>query len=312
MQVNTPLDTSTDMQVETSEVPVWTRKQAPLIRWTLISFMCVLAVLMIFPFVYVLSTSFASFQDTTTNGILLFPQHPTLEGYKWLWNGGVILPAFGVSVIVTSAATAIGVALTATLAYGLSLRGLPGSKFFLWVVILTMLISAGLIPNYLLVRQLNLLDTLWALILPGIVSGFNVIVMRQFFMNIPQELIDCARIDGANDWQVLWNVVIPLSKAVVAVIALFTAVGQWNSFFKAILYLSDSRLYPLSLVVRTLVLQGQTPTDQMSSLSTTAPPPPDLALQMAAVVVTTIPILLVYPFLQKHFTKGVLTGSIKG
>lgn len=311
MQANTSLETDSDIQVE-SGAPIWAKRQSRLVSWTLITFMLILAVLMIFPFFYILSTSFASFQDATANSVLLIPQHPTLDGYKWLWNGGVILPAFGVSVIVTAAATAIGVALTGTLAYGLSLRGLPGSKFFLWVVILTILISAGLIPNYLLVRQLNLLDTLWALILPGIVSGFNVIVMRQFFMNIPDELIDCARIDGANDGQVLLHVVLPLSKAVVAVIALFTAVGQWNSFFKAILYISDSRLFPLSLIVRMLVLQGQTPMDQMSSLSTTAPPPPDLALQMAAVVVTTIPILLIYPFLQKHFTKGVLTGSIKG
>jgi putative aldouronate transport system permease protein len=312
MQVNTPLDTATTMQADSSEMPVWARRQSPLARWILTAFMILLAVVMIFPFLYILSTSFASFQDTTANGILLFPQHPTLEGYKWLWNGGVILPAFGVSIIVTGAATLISVLLTATLAYSLSLRELPGSKFFLWVVILTMLISAGLIPNYLLVRQLSLLDTLWALILPGVVSGFHVIVMRQFFINIPQELIDCARIDGANDWQVLWNIVMPLSKAVVAVIALFTAVAQWNNFFKAILYLSDSRLYPLSLIVRMLVLQGQTPTDQMSNLSTSAAPPPELALQMAAVVVTTVPILLVYPFLQRHFTKGVLTGSIKG
>jgi putative aldouronate transport system permease protein len=194
----------------------------------------------------------------------------------------------------------------------MSIRDLPGRKFFLWVVLLTMLISAGLIPNYLLIRQLNLLDTLWALILPGIVSGFHIIVMRQFFLNIPQELIDCARIDGANDLQVLWHIAIPLSKAVIAVIALFEAVAQWNSFFKAILYLSNSNLYPLSLLVRMLVLQGQTPTDLTSGLGTGAMPPAELALQMAAVVVTIVPILLVYPFLQRHFTKGVLTGSIKG
>jgi putative aldouronate transport system permease protein len=304
--------TSTNLQSEDSDLPIWTRQQTPLTRWSLTIFMILLAAVMVFPFLYIISTSFASFQDSTAGGILLVPQHPTLEGYLWLWNGGVIIPAFGVSVLVTASATAVGVILTATLAYGLSLRGLPGSKIFLWVVILTMLISAGLIPNYLLIRQLNLLDTLWSLILPGVVSGFHIIVMRQFFLNIPQELIDCAHIDGANDLQVLWNIVMPLSKAVVAVIALFTAVAQWNSFFKAVLYLSDPRLYPLSLVVRMLVLQGQTPTNQMSDLTTNTTPPPELAIQMAAVVLTTVPILLVYPFLQRHFTKGVLTGSIKG
>lgn len=309
MRVNISHRKATEINEAT---PIWLKDQSPLVRWMLTIFMIVLAIVMILPFLYILSTSFASFQDTTRNGILLVPQHPTLEGYKWLLNGGIIVPAFMVSIIVTLAGTAIGVLLTTTFAYGLSIRGLPGRKFFLWVVLLTMLISAGLIPNYLLIRQLNLLDTLWALILPGIVSGFHIIVMRQFFLNIPQELIDSAHIDGANDWQVLWHVAIPLSKAVIAVIALFEAVAQWNNFFKAILYLSDSNLYPLSLIVRMLVLQGQTPTDLASGLGTSAAPPPELALQMAAVVVTTVPILLVYPFLQRHFTKGVLTGSIKG
>lgn len=159
---------------------------------------------------------------------------------------------------------------------------------------------------------MGLLNTLWAIILPGMVSGFHVIITRQFFMNIPGELIDCARIDGANDWQILWRVVLPLSRAVLAVIALFVAVGQWNSFFNAVIYLSNPQLFPLSLVLRMLVLQGQTPSDQMDYNAFNTAPPPDLALQMAAVVITTVPILLVYPFLQKHFTKGVLTGSIKG
>ncbi|MBO0794273.1 MAG: carbohydrate ABC transporter permease, partial [Ktedonobacteraceae bacterium] len=191
-------------------------------------------------------------------------------------------------------------------------RGMPGNKFLLWFALLTLLVSAGIIPNYLLIQQMKLLDTIWAMILPGAVSGFHIIIMRQFFLNIPSELIDCARIDGANDWQILWRVILPLSKAVLAVVALFEAVAQWNNFFRAIIYISDSNLFPLALVLRMLVLQGQTPTDLSSTLGTNTAPPPSLALQMAAVVITTIPILLVYPFLQKHFTKGVLTGSIKG
>lgn len=297
---------------EASQVPLWTRRQHPLYRWGLNIFMVLLAVVMIFPFFYIVSMSFASFKDSVSGGILLIPQNPTLEGYQWLLNGGIIIPAFGVSILVTLAATAIGTLLTAMFAYGLSIRGLPGGKFLLWFALLTLLITAGIIPNYLLIQQMRLLDTLWALILPGAVSGFHIIIMRQFFMNIPQELIDCARIDGANDWQILWRVVMPLSKAVLAVVALFEAVAQWNNFFRAILYISDSSLFPLALVLRMLVLQGQTPTDQSSSLGTNTAPPPSLALQMAAVVITVVPILLVYPFLQKHFTKGVLTGSIKG
>jgi putative aldouronate transport system permease protein len=290
----------------------WQHRQHPFVRWSMIIIMLVLAVIMIFPFYYVVVNSFASFKDSLASGIQLFPHHPTLAGYQWLWNGGIIVPAFIISAIVTGASTAISLVLTTTLAYGLSTRGLPGGKFLLWIVLFTMLVSAGIIPNYILVQQLNLLDTLWAIILPGVVTGFHVIIMRQFFMNIPEELIDCARIDGANDWQILRRIVLPLSKAVLAVIGLFVAVGQWNSFFNAVIYLSNPQLFPLSVVLRMLVIQGQMPTDQINSLSMNAAPPPDLALQMAAVVVTTIPILLVYPFLQKHFVKGVLTGSIKG
>lgn len=307
MQLGTSIKSPTNEQVDASELPLWQRRQHPLTRWSLQTFMLILAVVMIFPFVYIVSLSFSSMQDFARNGLNFIPSHPTLEGYQWLWGGGVIIPAFIISVVVTVASTALSLLLTTMMAYGLSRRRLPGGKFLLWIVLLTMLISPGLIPNYLLIQQLGLLNSLWALILPGAVTGFHIIVMRQFFMNIPQELIDCARIDGANEWQILWRVVLPLSRAVVAVIALFVAVGQWNSFFNAVIYLSDPTLYPLSMVVRTLVLQGEMPADYQVNAA-----PPTIALQMAAVVVTTVPILLVYPFLQKHFTKGVLTGSIKG
>ncbi|HLZ64107.1 MAG TPA: carbohydrate ABC transporter permease [Ktedonosporobacter sp.] len=306
MQLDTSFESPVDEQAA-SELPLWQRRQHPFTRWSLQVFMLILAVIMIFPFVYIVSLSFSSIQDVARGGLNFIPAHPTLEGYQWLWGGGVIIPAFIISVVVTLSSTAISLLLTTMMAYGLSRRQLPGGKFLLWIVLLTLLISPGIIPNYLLVQQLGLLNTLWALILPGAVTGFHIIVMRQFFMNIPQELIDCARIDGANEWQILWRIVLPLSKAVVAVIALFVAVNQWNSFFNAIVYLSDPTLYPLSMVVRTLVLQGEMPADYQVSAS-----PPTMALQMAAVVVTTIPILMVYPFLQRHFTKGVLTGSIKG
>jgi putative aldouronate transport system permease protein len=297
---------------DVQEVPVWARRQHPLVRWALIIFMVALAVVMMFPFAYVLWTSFASFQDAVSADPLQLPRHPTLEGYQWLFNGGIIIPAFGISILVTVLATAIGTVLVAGFAYGLSLRGLPGGKFFLWFVLLTLLITSGIIPQYLLIQQMKLLDSIWAMVLPGAVSGFHIIIMRQFFLNVPQELIDSARIDGANDWQILWRVMLPLSKAVLAVVALFEAVAHWNNFFRAVIYISDPSLFPLALVLRQLVLQGQSLTDQSSQLGTNVLPPPSLALQMAAVVITTIPILLVYPFLQKHFTKGVLTGSIKG
>jgi putative aldouronate transport system permease protein len=180
----------------------------------------------------------------------------------------------------------------------------------LYAVIFTMLFGPGLIPRYLVVKELGLLDTLWALILPGAISAFNLIVIRNFFMNIPEELIESARIDGASDVRVLWSIVLPLSTAVLAAIGLFYGVNHWNSFFNAILYINDTELWPVQVVLRQIVLQGQNLSDVDAVSEAIAPPP--VTIQMAAVVVATIPILLVYPFLQKFFTKGVLTGSIKG
>jgi ABC-type glycerol-3-phosphate transport system permease component len=174
-----------------------------------------------------------------------------------------------------------------------------------------LLIAPGIIPSYLLIKELGLLNTYQALILPGLISSFNLVIVRQFFMNLPQELIDSARIDGASEWHIFWNIALPLSKAVLAVVALFYAVGIWNSFFNAILYLQDSTKWPIQLVLRQYVLQG-TDIATAADVPSNQPQPPARTLQMAIVVVATVPILIVYPFLQKYFTKGVLTGAIKG
>jgi putative aldouronate transport system permease protein len=200
---------------------------------------------------------------------------------------------------------------TVALAYGLSKRGVPGSKFVLVLVLGTLLFRPGLIPSYLLVKNLGLIDTYQSLILPGLIGAFYLVIMRNFFMNIPHELIEAARLDGASDWQVLWQVVLPLSKAVLAVIALFYGVDIWNAFFNAILYLNDASMWPVQLVLRQYVLQGSALASALT-LDPNQPPPPAQTIQMAIVVVATLPILLVYPFLQRYFAGGVLTGAIKG
>lgn len=269
-----------------------------------------ITLMMVFPFTYVVAVSFSSYRDVLSGGLILFPTNPTLDAYREILRGGIITRALQVSIGLTLVGTAINMVMTVSLAYGLSRSNVWGGKVMLLLVLFSMLFSPGLIPNYLLINELGLLNTYWSLILPGAVSAFNLLILRNFFMNLPQELLDSARVDGAGDLRVLWNITLPLSKAVLAVIALFYAVTHWNLFFNAILYIRDTNMWPIQVVLNQYVLQG-------SSLGVTeydpsAPPPPPQTIQMAVVVIATVPILLVYPFLQKYFTKGVLSGAIKG
>jgi putative aldouronate transport system permease protein len=271
--------------------------------------MLILAAVMLFPFLYVLAVSFSSYRDVVDGKLIIFPAHPTLEAYSWVLQGGEFMQGLEVSIFLVVVGTAVNMFMTTTMAYALSRRGVPGNKFVLVLVLLTLLIAPGIIAKYLVVKQFGLLNTLWALIIPGAIVPFNLVVLRQFFLTIPEELIDSAKLDGASDLRILWSITLPLSKAALAAIALFYAVGHWNSFFEATIYLNDPQLYPVSVILRLLVLQGgQTMNEALPGQT----PPPDLTIQMAVVVLAILPILLLYPFLQKYFSKGVLTGSIKG
>lgn len=291
--------------------PPWMEKPGPVTTVLKIMVLAFIVIVMIFPFVNVFAVSFSSYEDVLGGGLILFPAHPTLIAYEAIFQSGIVVRALQVSAGLTIFGTLAQMIFTTTMAYGLSRPGMPGSRAILLLVLGALLFAPGIIPNYLLVKELGLLNSYLALILPGLISAFNLIIVRQFFMNLPQELLDSARIDGANDWQVFWNIVLPLSKAVLAVIALFYAVGIWNSFFNAVLYLTDTSMWPVQLVLRQYVLQGSSVSD-VSQLNPNQPPPPPKTIQMAIVVVATVPILVVYPFLQKYFTRGVLTGAIKG
>lgn len=266
---------------------------------------------MILPFLHIFAVSLSSYRDVLGGGLVLFPRSPTLDAYEAIFNGGIVVRALQISIGLTLIGTLAQMVFTTTMAWGLSRPGVPGSRAILFVVLGALLISPGIIPSYLLIKELGLLNSYSALILPGLISSFNLVIVRQFFINLPRELIDSAKIDGASEWQVFWNIALPLSKAVLAVIALFYAVAIWNSFFNAILYLQDATKWPIQLVLRQYVLQGS---DIAAAADTQSnqPLPPARTLQMAIVVVATVPILILYPFLQKYFTKGVLTGAIKG
>lgn len=266
-----------------------------------------------FPLYVVVLTSLST--DRAVNdagGLVVVPHGLSFGAYREILSGGVVTRSVVVSLGITAVGTAISMVVSLLAAYGLSRPGTFGHRPLLFTMIITMFFGAGIIPTYLLVEDLGLIDTYWSLILPSSVSVFNILVLRTFFMNIPGELVDSARVDGAGELAILARIVLPLSKAVTAVIALFYAVTYWNSFFNAMLYINDNSRWPLQLVLRTYVLQGTPAPGNGLASQAGSGHVPGLAVQMAVVVISLVPVALAYPFVQRHFTKGVLIGAIKG
>jgi putative aldouronate transport system permease protein len=295
--------------------PAW--QEAPsraqgLARGTLLTLIVSLVLL---PLWSVLVTSLASRETiNATGGMVVLPRELDPSAYVTIFSGGQVTRALGVSLLVTLAGTTVSVIVTVLAAYGLSRPRSFGHRPLLFYFLLMFLIYPGLVPSYLVVTGLGLKDSLWALILPNALSVFNLVVVRSFFMAIPSELFDSARIDGASEWTVLWRVVLPLSRAVIGVVGLFYAVGYWNAYFNAVLYIDDNDLWPIQRVLQSYILAGQAP--QLGGAALALPGlsayPPTLAVKMAVVVVTILPAIVVYPFVQKHFTQGMLVGAVKG
>lgn len=287
----------------------WMEKPSPVVRAAKVIAIAIIVTLMLYPFVYVVVASITPPGETLRFGLI--PSGWTLDAYRSVLAGRIIPRALMVSIGITAVGTVLSVAFTTMLAFGLTrTKDIPGSKGVLYVVLFTMLFGAGLIPNFILVKELGLLNSYWSLILPGLISAFNMLVVRNFFMQIPAELTDSARIDGASDGQVFLRIMLPLSKAVIAVIALFYAVGYWNAFFNALIYIQDTSKWPIQLVLNTYAVQGS-PISNIENPNAAGAVTPQ-AIQMAIVVLATVPILCIYPFAQRFFTKGVLTGAIKG
>lgn len=273
----------------------------------------VLAVLL--PLYTVVLTSLST--DTTINqagGMVLIPGELTLAAYSSILSGGVVTKSILVSIGVTAVGTLLSTTVSVMAAYGLSRTDSLMHRPILFLFIITMFFSAGMIPTYLVVSGLGLIDSYLALILPGAVSAFNILILRAFFMGIDPGILEAARIDGAGEFRILTTIVLPMSTAVIAVVALFYGVGYWNAFFNAMLYLQDSGKWPLQMVLRSYVLEGvELPGSELTPAGVAgSQPPASLAVKMAIVVLALVPILLVYPFVQKHFTKGVIFGAIKG
>ncbi|WP_100408153.1 carbohydrate ABC transporter permease [Bacillus solitudinis] len=260
------------------------------------------------PFVYVIAGSFATEAELVRRSFFVFPETFSLEAYKYVFSTGTFIKSIGVSIFVTVIGTIVSLALTMTMAYPLSRKTLLGKNLILNIIILTMVFSPGMIPLYIVVRSLGLLDTYWALILPLAINPFYLIIVKAFFQNLPNELEEAAKIDGCSEIGIFWKIVLPLSKPVIATFTLFYAVFYWNDFFQALLYISDSAKYPVQLLLQQIVMLANTKIGEVDSLVE----PPEETLKLAVIVVATIPILIFYPFLQKHFAKGVLIGSVKG
>lgn len=275
-------------------------------------FLVIVCALVVVPFMGIISTSLASPEEVVAaGGFVLIPTSIDLSAYRSILSGGVVTQALLVSAFVTGVGTLISLVLTGLLGWALSRRGTVGNKPMLMLVLVSLLFNPGMIPSYLVVQQLGLLNSLWALIIPTSVSAFNVIVVRSFFTELPGELLESATIDGASEWQLFRHIGLPLSKAVLAVIGLFYGVGYWNSFFTALLYINDTNKWPLQLVLRTYVINDVAMGSQELAASAEALPP-QTSIQMAILMISIIPILIVYPFLQRYFAKGVLTGAVKG
>lgn len=268
-----------------------------------------IVITMIYPLVYVIAMSFAA--PAQARAGVVFPTEFSLDAYRAIFNGGTVTQGLLNSLYITVVGTLLSLAATSMLAWGLArTRQVPGAKAVLIMVLATMFFGAGIIPNFMLIKYLGLLDSTWSLIIPGLISAFNMIVIRNFFQGLPEELIEAARIDGAGEWRIFLQIVLPLSKPVLAVMGLFYAVGYWNTYFNALLYINDSEKWPIQVVLQQYVLAGVAIPGAI--VSPDQPPPPGVTLQMAVIVLATLPILIVYPFLQRYFTSGVLTGAIKG
>ncbi|WP_238402936.1 carbohydrate ABC transporter permease [Paenibacillus mesophilus] len=278
------------------------------------AFLVLLSLAFIVPFLAIVSTSFVGENELIRRGnFILIPERIDLSAYKVLLSeGSMLYHAYGITLLRVVVGTSLNLLFTSMLAYGLSRKDMPGRNGFITVVFITMLFGGGLIPTYLLLKFLHLTDTFWVMIVPGLISAWNLLIMKNFFAQIPESLIESATIDGARPLTVLARVVFPLSLPTFATIGLFYAVGHWNAWFDATIYINDSKLMPVQVLLRRIVLSFSSQDLDAEMLNGVAQKPTAQSLRGAMIVVTTLPILFVYPFLQKHFVKGVLTGSLKG
>ncbi|MGI6692012.1 MAG: carbohydrate ABC transporter permease [Christensenellales bacterium] len=275
-------------------------------------FFAIVALLMILPFWHVIMVSFSGVNEAQRGGLFLYPKGWNLNTYNTVFRNPMIYTGFATTLMVTVSGTLIGVMVSALLAYALSKRHLRGGKLLMVLVLFTMVFNGGMIPNYMLVKSLGLIDNRLALVLPGLISAYNVIIMKSYFETIPDAYDESAKIDGANDLVIFFRIILPLSGAMLATVALFIAVGYWNDYFSSVLYINSTSKWSLQAVLRNMLTntagamaQAGVTVNVVQTISATT-------VKAGSIVVATVPILIVYPFLQKYFVKGVQIGGVKG
>lgn len=273
-------------------------------------FLSVVLIVILFPLLHIVSASFSSPGAVSSGKVWLWPVDVTLIGYKAVFQNSNILTGFGNSLFYAVVGTIVNVAFTVMLAYPLARKTFYVRNIIMMLLVFTMFFDGGLIPKYLLVKNMGLLDTYWALIIPSAMTTWNLIIMRTAFQGVPDALEESARIDGASDWTILFRIIIPLSLPVIAVMVLFYGVWHWNKWFDALIYLRDRDLFPLQLILREILIQNDT-SSMMTSVGGGDRMPVGETIKYATIMVATLPILFLYPFLQKYFVKGVMIGAIK-
>ncbi|MEG0767175.1 MAG: carbohydrate ABC transporter permease [Clostridia bacterium] len=283
--------------------------------YAMVSFVLILFTLIVaYPMVYVLSSSFSSGTANSTGQVVLWPVDWSIEGYKAVFSHRYIGPAYRNTLFYTVVGTMINLIITITCAYPLSRRDFPLRRFFNGVFLFTMFFSGGLIPTYILMSKIRFVNTIWAMLIPGALSVYNMILVRTFLIsNIPIELLEASQIDGCSDARYFTSVLLPLSKPVLAVVTLYYAVGHWNTYFNAMIYLNNPKLDPLQLILRQILVASQINLNDMTDIEgMMAKQGLADVLQYALIVVSTAPILCLYPFIQRYFIKGVMIGAVKG
>lgn len=269
----------------------------------------IVAIVTVLPLVHVLAGSVTTVEEMARKPFVLIPTEFTLNAYRYILSTPTIFKALGVSIFVTAIGTLISMFITSLMAYGLTRRDLDGRKFFNLMIVFTMLFHGGLIPSFLVVKQVGLIDSMFAMIIPSAVSAFNLIILRSFFQGLPEGLEESAKLDGCGDFGILFKIVLPLSLPSIATISLFYAVTYWNSYFSAIMYINNADKWPVQVLLRQIVIAAS---GMAADTDNEFIKPPEQTIKMAVIVVSTIPILMVYPFIQKYFAKGALVGSVKG
>lgn len=295
-----------------SKILKYKKKKMELFDIILLIFLTVFGALIVFPFYNVIVVSFTTQKEYLLKPLVLFPSQPTLDSYLTLFEDGRIWIGYRTTLLILALGLPLNMLLTTFMSYGLSRNNLPGRKLLLYLILFTMLFNGGIIPLYLVMLSLGLTNTIWAVIFAYGVNTFYFIIMRNYFMSLPESLVESARLDGASEWRILGQIILPLSKPIIATITLFYTVDRWNEWFNAMIFIRDTDMMPLQLALRSIVIESQL----LNFLSSSGGAAVNevhfsMGMKMAAVLLTMLPIMCIFPFLQKHFVKGVLVGAIK-